>query len=75
MTDDPKGVENNIICLTNLMSRLDTSPKTENAWSKLCLFHHEITKMLEIVVFLDIDTVLTGNIDPLFDYSDGLSIC
>ena len=75
MTDDPKGVENNIICLTNLTSRLDTSPKTENAWSKLCLFHHEITKTLEIVVFLDIDTVLTGNIDPLFDYSDRLSIC
>ena len=75
MTDDPKGVENNIICLTIPMSRLDTFPKTENGCSKMCLFHHEITKMLEIVVFLDIDTVLTGNIDPLFDYSDRLSIC
>ena len=75
MTDDPKGVENNIISLIIPMSRLDTFPKTENAWSKLCLFHHEITKMHEIVVFLDIDTVLTGNIDPFFDYSDRLSTC
>lgn len=44
MTDDPKGVENNIISLTIPMSRLDTFPKTENAWSKLCLFYHKLPR-------------------------------
>jgi len=57
--DDPKGIENNIKSFTISMSRLGTFPKTQGAWSKLCLFHHKITKTLEVVVFLDIDTVLT----------------
>ena len=67
MTDDPKGLDENIISMQIPMSGLDAFPKTEGAWPKLCLFHPEIAETLDIVVFLDIDTVLTGNIDPFFE--------
>ena len=67
MTDDPKGLDENIVNLPIPMSGLDAFPKTEGAWPKLCLFHPELAEKLEITVFLDIDTVLTGNIDPFFD--------
>jgi hypothetical protein len=33
----------------------------------LCLFHPDLCAIMEQVLFLDIDTVITGNIDPFFD--------
>ena len=67
MTDDPKGLDDSIVSLPIPMTGLNAFPKTDGAWPKLCLFHPEIADKIEIVVFLDIDTVLTGNIDPFFD--------
>ena len=60
MTDDPKGLDESIVNLPIPMSGLDAFPKTDGAGPKLCLFHPELTEMLEITLFLDIDTVLTG---------------
>jgi hypothetical protein len=52
MTDDPKGLDENIISMQIPMSGLDAFPKTEGAWPKLCLFHPEIAETLDIVVCL-----------------------
>lgn len=67
LTDDTVGLHDDIIPLPIPMVGLTEMPKPEGAWPKICLFHPGLTKYLEQVLFLDIDTVICGNIDPFFN--------
>ena len=67
LTDDASGLHHEIIALPIPMSGLFQMPKSAGAWPKICLFHPSLGKFLEQVLFLDIDTVICGNIDPFFD--------
>ena len=67
LTDDASGLDDKIITLPIPLVDLSKMPKSEGAWPKICLFHPSLSNYLEQVLFLDIDTIICGNIDPFFD--------
>lgn len=67
LTDDPKGLDGRILSFPIPMAGLSEFPKAEGAWPKVCLFHPDLCDIMEQVLFLDIDTVITQNIDPFFE--------
>lgn len=67
LTDDPKGLDSNIIPLDIPQIGLTEFPKSKGAWPKICLFHPDLAERIEHVLFLDIDTIIVGNIDPFFE--------
>ena len=67
LTDDASGLHPEIIALPIPVFGLFEMPKSVGAWPKICLFHPSLGEFLEQVLFLDIDTIICGNIDPFFD--------
>ena len=67
LTDNPDGLDDGIISYPIPQTGLKEFPKSQGAWPKVCLFHPDLLGKIEQVLFLDIDTVITGNIDPLFN--------
>ena len=67
LTDDASGLDDEIVVLPIPMSGLSEMPKSSGAWPKVCLFHPSLGDFLEQVLFLDIDTIICGNVDPFFD--------
>ena len=67
LTDDASGLHQEIIVLPIPMEGLFRMPQLAGAWPKICLFHPSLSEFLDQVLFLDIDTIISGNIDPFFD--------
>ncbi len=66
-TDDKKGINENILCkpLPNitLPDILKNSP-----WKKLSIWQYPLFDIQGEVLFLDLDLVITGNLDRFFEY-------
>lgn len=69
LTDDPKGLSQGIehfpipdIGLTEQMWR-------SGGWPKLCVFASDLYGLSGRALFIDLDMVIWGNIDPFFDYA------
>lgn len=65
LTDDPRGVE----CQT-----VPVGTELSGWWSKLVLFKPHPALKGHRVIFLDLDTIILGNIDFLFDYKGDFAI-
>lgn len=69
LTDDPEGLDPKIkargIPLSGLSRMPDGWMNREGVWPKVCLFHPDLKDEFRQVLFLDIDTVIVGNLDPL----------
>jgi len=69
ITEDPKDLDKNIIVLP--------LPKTnlQGWWYKPYVFSNELP-LKNIILYIDLDVVITGSIDKLFDFAPGyFSIC
>lgn len=69
------------VCLTDRVDGLDSDIETypipafdlyvntprAGIWPKVSLFHPDLQDIIERTVFLDLDTVVTGSLDELFD--------
>ena len=70
LTDNPDGLDPNIKTREIPVSGLNGMPEgwmyRGGVWPKVCLFHPDLKCEFRQVLFLDIDTVIVGNIDPLF---------
>ena len=70
LTDDPTGINPNIRCEPipeiNLPDDLVVTP-----WRKLVLWKDSIAGLSGDVLFLDLDLVITGNLDQMFDFQPG----
>ena len=70
LTDDPTGVDKNIRCEPipdiNLPDDLVLTP-----WRKLVLWQDGLVGLSGDVLFLDLDLVITGNLDEMFDFEPG----
>lgn len=70
LTDDPGGIDENVRCEPipniNLPEDLATTP-----WRKLVLWKDGIAGLSGDVLFLDLDLVITGNLDEMFDFEPG----
>ena len=69
-TDDKKGINNNIICKPlpkiKLPDQISFSP-----WRKISVWQYPLYNLKGDVLFLDLDLVITGNLDRFFDYKPG----
>ena len=70
LTDDTSGIDNAVRCEAipdiNLPDDLIVTP-----WRKLVLWQDGLVGLSGDVLFLDLDLVITGNLDELFDYEPG----
>lgn len=62
LTDNPKNIIPQIICLP-----LPTIPKLQGWWYKPYIFSKQLP-LTGIILYLDLDLVITGNIDNLVNY-------
>ena len=69
-TDNPKGIDADII--TTSIPDINL-PKNyiETPWRKLTMWKYPLLDLSGDILFLDLDLVITGNIDDLFDYKPG----
>ncbi|GGX58652.1 hypothetical protein GCM10011309_05030 [Litorimonas cladophorae] len=70
LTDDPTGVNPNVRCEPipdiNLPDELVVTP-----WRKLVLWKDGIAGLCGDILFLDLDLVITGSLDNMFDFEPG----
>ncbi len=69
-TDDVTGVDKRVICYPlpeiNLPTHLEWTP-----WRKLSLWQYPLVGLEGDILFLDLDLLITGNLDRFFDYKPG----
>lgn len=72
-TDDPKGLDKAVMAKPMPPSKMP-KPWQKTAWEKLNLFSDELAKRDNITgdcLFLDLDILITDNMDCFFDYMPG----
>lgn len=65
-TDDKGGIHPHIEC--QAPPKLDYDPRLGVHWPKLGLFHQTLGDLEGMTLFLDLDVVIIGDIDPFFEY-------
>ena len=69
-TDDQQNIDSNIICRPlpeiNLPKKIFLTP-----WRKLSVWQKPLLNLKGDVLFLDLDLVITGNLDQFFDFNPG----
>ena len=70
-TDNDTGIDANVVCeplpLINLPEQISNTP-----WRKISIWQYPLSKLKGDVLFLDLDLVITGNLDRFFDYKPNL---
>ena len=69
-TDDKSNIHNNVICKPLPDIKLPTTISF-SPWRKMSLWQHPLYDLSGDVLFLDLDLVITGNLDRFFDYRPG----
>ena len=70
LTDDPSGVDPAVECAD--IPNIDLPPELINTpWRKLTLWKAPLHDLSGDCLFLDLDLVITGGLDALFDYEPG----
>jgi len=73
-TDDPAGIDAGVTTLPippmPLPARIASTP-----WRKLAMWNADLPGVSGNVIFLDLDIVLTGSLDELFDYQPESTFC
>ena len=69
-TDDAEGINNEVVCkpLPKIKIPLQLS---FTPWRKLSVWQNPLHDFKNDVLFLDLDLVITGNLDRFFDYKPG----
>ncbi len=69
-TDNFSGIDNQVICYPlpsiNLPKAISDTP-----WRKLSIWQYPLNNLKGDILFLDLDLVITGNIDRFFDFKPG----
>lgn len=67
MTDDPAGIGEGVETLP--LPALDLPPGSgDTRWRKLALFNRDLHGLAGTALFLDLDLIVTGGLDPFFDH-------
>jgi hypothetical protein len=74
-TDDPAGLDAPIetrplpqVRIPDLADMPHDSPVKRNAWQKVGLYKRELADLSGPVLYLDLDVVITGSLEPLYDF-------
>ena len=74
LTDDPSGIRGEVICAPLPKLPPIAQPK-ERGWLKIGSFSPELAGLLdETVLYLDLDVVVMGSLDPLFEHPGGFTM-
>jgi hypothetical protein len=74
LTDDAAGIRAEVICAPIPALPPIAQPK-ERGWRKLASFSPELAPLVDdVVLFLDVDVVVMGQLDPLFDEPAGFPL-
>ena len=69
-TDDPQGIRAEVACRD--LPPITLAPEhKDRPWRKIGLFNRELADLKGIGLFLDLDLVVVGSLDPLFLYEPG----
>jgi hypothetical protein len=68
MTDDTTGVRPEVECLPLPQLGFDVPPGAPGKWPKQALWSKELFGLKNTVLFMDLDSVIVGNIDVYFEY-------
>ena len=69
-TDDKTGIIDEVECLD--LPKIDLPyPDSITGWQKISIWQDPLYDLTGDLLFLDIDIVITGSIDPLFEYEPG----
>ena len=67
LTDDESGIREEVECAPIPELRLD-SPYESSPWRKLVLHRADLAGLEGTALFLDLDLVIVGSLDPFFDH-------
>lgn len=65
-TDDPAGINPDVECLP--LPKVDFDPSLGEHWPKLGLMHASLGDLEGMTLYLDLDVVIIGDLDPFFTY-------
>jgi hypothetical protein len=65
LTDDSRGVRTEVQCLP--LPTLDLAPGADRGWPKLTTFKADLHGLKGTALFVDLDIVVVGDIDPFFE--------
>ena len=69
-TDETKGIDENVICKG--LPKIDLPENISNTpWRKISVWQSPLYNLKGDVLFLDLDLVITGNLDRFFDFKPG----
>ena len=69
-TDNKDGINKNVIC--NPLPKINLPQTITNTpWRKISVWQYPLDQLKGDVLFLDLDLIITGNLDRFFDYEPG----
>jgi hypothetical protein len=69
-TDDATGIRPEVTCLPLPQLGCEIPPDVPGKWPKVALWSKELNGLEGVALFIDLDSVIVGNIDSYFEYSD-----
>lgn len=67
-TDDPSGIDSRVAVYPLPELGCPVPAKAPGKWRKTALWGHELFDLSGVALFIDLDVVITGNLDPLFEF-------
>ena len=68
MTDNTDGIRNEVQCLPLPELGFEVPPGAPGKWPKQALWQDDLYGLKGVALFLDLDSVIVGNIDAYFEY-------
>ncbi|HEB97236.1 MAG TPA: hypothetical protein ENI96_12515 [Sedimenticola thiotaurini] len=73
LTDDPAGIRDEVACFD--CPTVDAPPPYDNTgWRKLVVWDEQVADLEGDVLFLDLDVVIVGDLDPFFEFGEGFCV-
>ncbi|MBU2408211.1 MAG: glycosyltransferase [Gammaproteobacteria bacterium] len=69
LTDDSRGIRSEVRCLPIPPLDVELAPgQADRAWKKLTTFEEDLHGLRGRALFIDLDVVIVGDLDPFFEY-------
>ncbi len=69
-TDDREGIRPEVECLPLPGLGVDVPPEAPGKWPKQALWAKDLFGLQGVALFLDLDSVIVGSLDPYFEYGE-----
>jgi hypothetical protein len=70
LTDNPEGIREEVKCLPLPLLNCEIPPDVPGKWPKIAMWGRELFGLSGHALFIDLDSVIVGNIDDFFTYGE-----